>query len=79
MMTISILTMAFLPATAVAAICSMSVFDWSQPQGVVVSPHFWIFWAVVLPLTFTLMASWFAWFYLYRKPKMDLARRKMEC
>ncbi|KAI9893698.1 MAG: hypothetical protein M1814_005914 [Vezdaea aestivalis] len=79
MITISILTIAFLPTTAVAAICSTSVVDWSRPDRVVVSPHFWIFWAIVIPLTLTLMTGWFAWYFLYRRPKMEYTRRSMEC
>ncbi|KAI9851931.1 MAG: hypothetical protein M1838_002369 [Thelocarpon superellum] len=78
MMTISILTMCFLPATAVATICSMGMFDWTA-DAVNVSPHFWIYWAVTLPLTACLMGAWCAWFFLYRKPRMIQERKRMEC
>jgi flagellar biosynthesis/type III secretory pathway M-ring protein FliF/YscJ len=59
--TISIVTMTFLPATAVAAICSMNVFDWQQPDRVRVSPHFWIFWVVALLLTALVIGIFLIW------------------
>lgn len=59
--TISIVTMTFLPATAVAAICSMGVFDWQQPDRVRVSPHFWIFWVVAITLTALVIGIFLIW------------------
>lgn len=59
--TISIVTMTFLPATAVAAICSMNVFDWQQPDRVRVSPHFWIFWVVAIILTGLVVGIFLIW------------------
>ena len=59
--TISIVTMTFLPATAVAAICSMGVFDWQQPDKVRVSPHFWIFWVVAITLTAIVLGIFLIW------------------
>jgi flagellar biosynthesis/type III secretory pathway M-ring protein FliF/YscJ len=59
--TISIVTMTFLPATAVAAICSMNVFDWQQPDRVRVSPHFWIFWVVAILLTGLVLGIFLIW------------------
>jgi flagellar biosynthesis/type III secretory pathway M-ring protein FliF/YscJ len=59
--TISIVTMTFLPATAVAAICSMDVFDWRQPDKVYVSRHFWIFWVVSIILTGLVIGIFLIW------------------
>lgn len=59
--TISIVTMTFLPATAVAAICSMDVFDWRQPDKVYVSRHFWIFWVVSIILTGLVVGIFLIW------------------
>jgi flagellar biosynthesis/type III secretory pathway M-ring protein FliF/YscJ len=53
--------MTFLPATAVAAICSMNVFDWQQPDRVRVSPHFWIFWVVAIILTALVLGIFLIW------------------
>jgi uncharacterized membrane protein YcjF (UPF0283 family) len=58
---ISIVTMTFLPATAVAAICSMSVFDWQRKDRVGVSPHFWIFWVVAITLTALVLGIFLIW------------------
>lgn len=59
--TISIVTMTFLPATAVAAICSMNVFDWQQEDKVHVSRHFWIFWVVAIALTALVLGVFLIW------------------
>ncbi|MCJ1329427.1 hypothetical protein MMC10_006107 [Thelotrema lepadinum] len=62
--TMSILQMVFLPATAVAAICSMGIFDWNpppNPSGVGVSSYFWIYWVVSLIATFLTLIVWAFW------------------
>lgn len=59
--TISIVTMTFLPATAVAAICSMEIFDWRQEDKVWVSPHFWIFWVTSFILTAIVIGIFLIW------------------
>lgn len=43
--------MTFLPATAVAVICTMGVFDWQRKDRMGVSPHSWIFRVVKITLT----------------------------
>jgi hypothetical protein len=53
--------MVFLPATAVAAICSMNTFNWntpSPPNGVGVSPYIWIYWVISLIATITVLVVW---------------------
>lgn len=71
--TISIVTMTFLPATAVAAICSMNVFDWQRPDKVYVSPHFWIFWVVAIVLTAAVLSTFLIW-----KRRLSTHARKRE-
>ena len=71
--TISIVTMTFLPATAVAAICSMNVFDWQQPDRVHVSPHFWIFWFVAILLTGLVIGIFLIW-----KRKLHVKARRQK-
>ncbi len=59
--TISIVPKTLLPATAVAAICSMNVFDWQQEDKVHVSRHFWIFWVVAISLTALVLRVFLIW------------------
>lgn len=52
MKSIAVLTMLLLPGTAVASIFSMgSFFSQTGNSRVAVSPDFWLYWAVTLPLT----------------------------
>src|SRR5271156_3582603 len=54
----SFLQMTFLPATAVAAIFSMNVFDWTKdPPAVYAS--FWIFWVFAIILTLVVLGVYF--------------------
>lgn len=71
--TISIVTMTFLPATAVAAICSMGVFDWQRPDKVYVSPHFWIFWVTAILLTALVLGIFLTW-----KRRLHIRERQRE-
>ena len=66
MKAIAILTIAFLPATAIATIFSMNPFLAQAPDGsVVISSSFWIYWAVTIPLTVLVFVLWLLW--LWRK------------
>ena len=64
---IAFLTLAFLPATGVASIFSTPFFDidWESPgsndRALRTTKSFWIFWAVVLPLTLIGLLLCFAW------------------
>ena len=59
MKTLAVVTTIFLPATFLATLFSMSMFNW-QANAVgnesVVSGNFWIYWAVALPLTVVVIA-----------------------
>lgn len=79
MRTIAIMTVAFLPATAIPSIFSMNMFDWqAEPGKQVVSSHFWIYWVVAVPLTLAVLGVWLSWIHAHRKhqkkaaPEFDL-------
>jgi hypothetical protein len=64
---IAFLTLVFLPATGVASVFSTPFFDidWDSPQSeekvLRTARSFWIFWAVVLPLTIVGLLLCFVW------------------
>jgi Mg2+ and Co2+ transporter CorA len=64
---IAFLTLVFLPATGVASVFSTPFFDvdWDSPDAedkvLRTAKSFWIFWAVVLPLTLAGLLLCFAW------------------
>lgn len=64
--TISILGLVFLPGTFISAIFSMSFFNYTQatpstPASWAVSPQFWIYWVVAIPVTLLTIATWWYW------------------
>ena len=62
MKSISLLTMIFLPATFVSTLFAMPLFDWNADRiTAIATPHAWIYLAVALPLTVTVVAVWSAW------------------
>lgn len=62
MKTIAVLTIAFLPCTAVAAIFSMDPFMSLSPDGKIeISPMFWLYWTISIPLTIGVIAIWILW------------------
>ncbi|KAI4223130.1 MAG: hypothetical protein L6R40_008530 [Gallowayella cf. fulva] len=68
MKAIAVLTMVFLPSTAVATIFSMGPF-WSNEPGSIfsVSSDFWLYWAVTVPLTTIVMVVWQTWLWFNGK------------
>ena len=71
---ISLLTMVFLPATFVSTLFAMPLFDWSADRvDGIATPYAWIYLAVALPLTFAVVAIWFAWmWYKGRVQKLEV-------
>lgn len=62
MKTIAILTMIFLPGTAVASFFSMTMWDWNTSDGTaLVNPWLWIYFAVATPLTLGVVGFWYFW------------------
>lgn len=67
MKTLALVTAVFLPATFIATLFSMSMFDWQADSGsAVLSPEFWIFWVVSVPLSIAVLAAWWCFWDLSR-------------
>lgn len=62
MRTIAILTMIFLPGTAVASFFSMTMFQWDADAGsALVSSWLWLYFVVATPLTLAVVGAWYYW------------------
>ncbi|MCJ1315363.1 hypothetical protein MMC15_000681 [Xylographa vitiligo] len=54
--------MAFLPATWVAALFAMPLFNWNGAPGEpIIYDRFWMYWALTLPLTTAILSIWWVW------------------
>ncbi|KAI0179749.1 hypothetical protein GGR52DRAFT_211274 [Hypoxylon sp. FL1284] len=60
MKTVAVMTMAFLPATFIAALFSVPSLDWrpDEPGGPVIRDNFWVYWAFALPATALVFGLW---------------------
>lgn len=65
MMTIAIMTMAFLPATFFATIFAMPILKWDESQ--VMMPQMWLYVELVVPITFIIFVVWV--YLTYRRKK----------
>ncbi|MCJ1243175.1 hypothetical protein MMC30_000372 [Trapelia coarctata] len=79
MKTIAVLTIVFLPGTFVAALFSMPMFNWqADSTTAVVSPRFWVYWAITAPLTIVVVLIWFIWIALkdarHRREDLEMAQ-----
>ncbi|OJJ62953.1 hypothetical protein ASPSYDRAFT_143050, partial [Aspergillus sydowii CBS 593.65] len=62
MKTIAFVSMVYLPGTFVSGVFGTNFFDFDAPsEGGWAHSHFWLYWAVALPLTFATMGVWLAW------------------
>jgi Mg2+ and Co2+ transporter CorA len=63
MKSIAVLTMVFLPSTALATIFSMGSFFDQSPSNrhIVVSSQFWVFWAISIPITLMVLVTYIFW------------------
>ncbi|KAK5637227.1 hypothetical protein RRF57_012939 [Xylaria bambusicola] len=63
MKSIALLTMVFLPATFVATLFSMGIFEWKGSYGEVlsVSPYIWLYVAVTVAITSVTLGTWYLW------------------
>ncbi|TVY82226.1 hypothetical protein LSUE1_G003163 [Lachnellula suecica] len=59
MTAIAVLGFTFLPAMLVASMFSMSMFDFTASS--IVTSNFWVFWAVTIPLTLTVLVAFKLW------------------
>ncbi|KAG6354181.1 hypothetical protein INS49_004785 [Diaporthe citri] len=67
MKTLALVTAIFLPATFIATLFSMGMFDWqAESSSSVLSPEFWIFWVVSVPLSIAVLAAWWCFWDLSR-------------
>ena len=66
---IALLTMTFLPMTALASIFSMQAFFTlaADNNKLIVSNQFWIYWAVTIPITAGILVGWSLWKWLARR------------
>lgn len=59
---LTIMSVVFLPATFVSAIFSTSFFNFSpEAKRWAVSPMFWVYWAVAIPVTIFIPVAWRLW------------------
>ncbi|KAK7980823.1 metallo-beta-lactamase domain protein [Apiospora arundinis] len=61
MKTVTVLTMAFLPATFFAALFAIPSLDWkgaADRGGPVIQSNFWVYWAFTLPATVLVFVIW---------------------
>ncbi|KAH7348207.1 hypothetical protein BKA66DRAFT_477333 [Pyrenochaeta sp. MPI-SDFR-AT-0127] len=73
---IALLTMLFLPATCIATLFAMPIFNWDAAQNEsVFKPRFHIYWKVAIPLTACVLILWGIWtgWRIYQS-KQDLNR-----
>ncbi|KAL4792685.1 hypothetical protein BDV19DRAFT_368253 [Aspergillus venezuelensis] len=76
---IAFLTTFFLPATFVATFFSMPLFDWEKPSvNDVATGHFWVFWALTVPLTVATMVGVVAWAIWHSKATRRVERKARE-
>ncbi|KAI1424893.1 hypothetical protein F5Y12DRAFT_785012 [Xylaria sp. FL1777] len=63
MKSIALLTMVFLPATFVATLFSMGIFEWKGMHGEIlsVSPYIWLYVAVTVVITSVTLGTWYLW------------------
>ncbi|KAI1271356.1 hypothetical protein F5Y07DRAFT_392801 [Xylaria sp. FL0933] len=63
MKSIALLTMVFLPATFVATLFSMGIFEWKGMHGEIlsVSPYIWLYIAVTVVITSVTLGTWYLW------------------
>lgn len=75
MKTIAVVSLVFLPPTFIASFFAMPLFDWnSATLDTVLSPRFWMFWAVSAPLTLIICVSWVLW---YQHKKKHIKERNL--
>jgi hypothetical protein len=60
MKSIALLTMVFLPATAIATVMAPFI-KITDDNEMLVTNHFWIFWAIAGPVTFLVVVLWVLW------------------
>ncbi|KAK5720497.1 hypothetical protein LTR17_014973 [Elasticomyces elasticus] len=63
MKTIAVLTLTFLPGTAIASFFSMTLFQWPfRDDKQIASPYIYVYFVVTIPVTLLVYAFWLWWF-----------------
>jgi len=82
MKTLAAVTVIFLPATYIATLFAMNMFQW-QPDdgtasgGATVSNKFWIYWAITIPLTILTVGAWLFWTRYYHRHEVAMDKRAL--
>lgn len=79
MRTIAVMTIAFLPATAISSMFSMGMFNWQADEDdTVISSRFWIYWAVAVPLTLSVLGLWTIYVHRHKKNEGEIFSEKVK-
>ncbi|KAI0975168.1 hypothetical protein F4678DRAFT_319209 [Xylaria arbuscula] len=80
MKSIALLTMVFLPATFVATLFSMGIFEWSGRHGEIlnVSPYIWLYIVVTVVITSVTLGMWYLWVVRRRVVEVDVEAQSQE-
>ncbi|OJJ06554.1 hypothetical protein ASPVEDRAFT_56153 [Aspergillus versicolor CBS 583.65] len=71
--TVTLVTLIYLPASFVSTLLGMNLFDYSKTGSFEISPQFWIFVVIAVPLTAVTVGSWY-WFSRRKERSKDLNR-----
>ncbi|KAI7160189.1 hypothetical protein KC316_g12134 [Hortaea werneckii] len=78
MKALAVLSTLFLPGTFISALFSMSMFDWRAPDGQpIVSDHFWVYWALTIPITLTILLALLYWWWYFVRVESDSTPEQM--
>jgi len=61
MKSLSLLTMVFLPATAIASVMAPFIAISEDGNHIRMSSQFWVFWAIATPITVVVLVTWLIW------------------
>ena len=62
MKTVAVLTTVFLPGTFISTFISMPLLSWDAASWTEVpTTHFWVYWAITIPLTLLTLYAWYVW------------------
>ncbi|KAI7084301.1 AP-1 complex subunit [Hortaea werneckii] len=78
MKALAVLSTFFLPGTFISALFSMSMFDWRAPDGQpIVSDHFWVYWALTIPITLTILLALLCWWWYFVPSSEEACHRNV--
>ncbi|KAI7279063.1 AP-1 complex subunit [Hortaea werneckii] len=78
MKALAVLSTFFLPGTFISALFSMTMFDWRAPDGQpIVSDHFWVYWALTIPITLTILLALLCWWWYFVPSSEEACHRNV--